>query len=100
MFNGGFYNVSLREHAYDEIIEGYAYGRGLKKDVEFAKQLCLMRVKDGTAHAHFILGSLYENGAFGEKDMVNAKKQYMDGAAKNDEACKTALKRLNSESAK
>ena len=100
LFNGGFYNVSLREHAYDEITEGYAYGRGLKKDVEFAKQLCLMRVKDGTAHAHYILGNLYENGAFGEKDMVNAKKQYMDGAAKNDEACKTALKRLNSESAK
>ena len=96
----GVSNAETYDFALGEIAEGYAYGRGVEKDAEFARQICLQRVKAGNAQGYLALGVFYEQGVFGKKDAESAKKYYKAGADMGDIYCQGALDRLNSKTNK
>lgn len=90
----GVSTPQLYDIALDDIADGFAYGYGVKKDVEFAKQLCFMRIKNNSIDAYLDLGLYYEKGIFGKVDLENAKKYYTLGANKGNKFCIEALKRI------
>ena len=91
----GVTTAQMYDFALGDIADGFACGYGVKKDAEYAKQICLERVKNKNTVGYLFLGLYYEKGVFGKPDIENAKKYYKLGADSGNESCAKALKRLN-----